>query len=147
MPNPELTNLRRARSRCHFRLKQAEELAEGYRTKLAALEARIQAIAPDLQLPVRFRNPNPIFARGELIRLALDMLREAGGPVSIRDLAVGALAAKGVRFPDRRTMQYTRNKLRAALNRLAERGLVVSVGTGKGTKRVLVDTATNSRSG
>jgi hypothetical protein len=29
-----------------------------------------------LQLPVRFRKPNPIFARGELRRVALDMLRE-----------------------------------------------------------------------
>jgi hypothetical protein len=137
MPNPELRNLRRARSRCHFRLKQAEALAEGYRAKLVDLETRIQAIAPELDLPPRFRNPNPVFARGELTKMALDMLREAGGPVSIRDMVRGALAAKGVRFPDRRMMRHTRTELRAALNRFGERGLVVTVGTGKGTRRVL----------
>lgn len=116
MANPELTNLRRARSRGDFRLKQAEELAEGYRTKLADLEARIQVIPPDLQLPIRFRKPNPVFAKGELTRLALNMLREAGGPLAIKDMVRAALAAKGIRFPDRRTMRYARSKLRDALN-------------------------------
>lgn len=51
MADPELTNPRRARSRCHFRLKQTEKLTESYRTNLADLEARVQAVAPDLQLP------------------------------------------------------------------------------------------------
>jgi hypothetical protein len=46
--NTELANLRRAR--CHFRLKQAEELAQSYRDKLADLEARIRAIAPELEI-------------------------------------------------------------------------------------------------
>jgi len=48
------------------------------RVRLGGREARIQAIAPDLQLPARLRKPNPIFARGELRRLTIDMLREAG---------------------------------------------------------------------
>jgi hypothetical protein len=137
MPNPELTNLRRARSRCHFRLKQAEDVALSYRCKLDSIEERIRTIAPELDLPPRFRNPNPVFARGELTRMALAMLRETDGPLAIRDMARSALAAKGVRFPDRRMMRHTRTKLRAALNRFAERGLVVTVGTGKGTRRVL----------
>jgi hypothetical protein len=34
-------------------------LVAGYQTKLADLEARIQAIAPELQLPARHRSPNP----------------------------------------------------------------------------------------
>jgi hypothetical protein len=102
--NSDQTKLRRARSRAHFALIQAETLAQGYRDKLADLEARIQAIAPDLQLQPRLRKPNPIFARDELRGLAIDMLREAGKPLAIRDMALGALRAKGVRFPDRRTM-------------------------------------------
>ena len=60
MKDSDLTKLRRARTRCHKALKQAEELAAGYRTKLADLEARIQAIAPDLKLPARFHDPIPI---------------------------------------------------------------------------------------
>ena len=132
-----LTKLRRARSRCHFALKQAERLAESYRDKLADLEARIQAIAPDLQLPSRLRKPNPIFARGELRRLAIDMLREADEPLSIRDMALGALKAKGVRFPDRRTMKATRVRLREAFAKLQGRGMARTVGSGRKTRRLL----------
>ena len=77
MKDTDLTKLLRARSRCHKALKQAEELAEGYRTKLADFEARNQAIAPDLKPPPRFHRPKPYFICGELRRLAIDMLREA----------------------------------------------------------------------
>jgi hypothetical protein len=36
-------------------VKRAEDLAQSYRGKLADLESRIPAIAPELELPVRFR--------------------------------------------------------------------------------------------
>jgi hypothetical protein len=105
---------------------------------VADLEARIQAIAPDLQLQPRLRKPNPIFARGELRRLAIDMLREAGHPLAIRDMALGALRAKGVRFPDRRTMKQTRVLSREVFAKLQARGVAQTVGTGKATRRALV---------
>jgi hypothetical protein len=111
MKDTDLAKLCRARSRAHFALKQAETLAQGYRDKVADLKARFQAIAPDLQLLARLREPNPIFARGELRKLAIDMLREAGRPLAIRDMALGALTAKGVRFPDRQTTKRTRVRL------------------------------------
>jgi len=135
----DLTKLRRARTRCHKALKQAEDLAEGYRAKLADLEARIQAIAPDLKLPPRFHRPNPHFARGELRRLAIDMLREAGRPLAVKEMALAALKTKGVRFPDRRTMRITRTRLRDTFARLEARGMAHTVGTGKATKRALID--------
>jgi len=137
-----LTKLRRARSRCHFALKQAERLAESYRDKLADLEARIQAIAPDLQLPPRLRKPNPIFERGELRRLAIDMLRVAGRPLAVREMAVGALKVKGIRFPDRRTMKATRVRVREIMGGLERRGLTRAVGTGNATRRMLLDLQT-----
>jgi hypothetical protein len=86
----ELTKLRRARSRAHLALKQAEALVAGYQAKLADLEARIQAIAPDLQLPVRFREKHSIFARGELPRLALGIMREEGKPLPVAVIALQA---------------------------------------------------------
>jgi hypothetical protein len=138
MGDSELTKLRRARSRAHFALKQAETLAQNYRDKLADIEARIQAIAPDLQLQPRLRRPNPIFARGELRRLAIDMLREAGHPLAIRDMALGALKAKGVRFPDRRAMKGTRVRLREVFAKLQARGVARTVGAGKATRRALI---------
>jgi hypothetical protein len=45
--------LRRARSRCRFALNQGEKLAQGYRDKLGDFEARIHAIAPELELRAR----------------------------------------------------------------------------------------------
>ena len=70
-------------------------------------------------------------------RLAIDMLREAGEPPAIRDMALGALRAKGVRFPDRRTMTTTRTKLRETFARLPARGVAWTVGCGRATRRVL----------
>jgi hypothetical protein len=134
----DLTNLRRARTRCHNALKQAEELAEGYRAKLVDLEARIQAIAPDLKLPARFHRPNPYFVRGELRRLAIDMLREAGRPLAVKEMVLAALKAMGVRYPDRRTMRITRTLLRDTFARLEARGMARCVGAGNATKRALV---------
>ena len=66
------------------------------------------------------------------------MLREAGHPLSVRDMALGALRAKGVRFPDRRTMKQTRVRLREIFAKLQERGRARTVGTGKATRRALI---------
>ena len=79
MPESGPTKLRRARIRCHAKLKQTEALLEGYRTKLAALEASIDVLAPEVDLPLRTRRPKPHFHRGELSRLALAVLREGPG--------------------------------------------------------------------
>jgi hypothetical protein len=121
MGHTELSNLRRAQSRCHVRLKQAEELAQSYRDKLADLEARIRAIAPELELPPRHRRRNPIFARGELPRLARTFLREAERPLSVDAMAIRALAAKGIKLPDRVLRRRTRLDLQAVLRRLKHR--------------------------
>ena len=95
MTDPLVNNLRRARARVHRVLDRLEPLAAGYREKLARLEAEIKAIAPELDLPHRRREPNPDFARGELPRIAMDILRTAAGPLAVREIATRALARKG----------------------------------------------------
>ena len=92
----------RARSRCHMQLEERRGAGPGYQAKLADLEAQIQAIAPDLQLPARHRSPNPIFARTELPRLTLAIMREEGRPLPVAVIVRRLLAAKGVTLPDRR---------------------------------------------
>jgi hypothetical protein len=61
------------------------------------VEARIQEMAPELQPPTRHRTyqPNPYFARGELPRVALAVLREAGERDAAGDSIVYELADKG----------------------------------------------------
>jgi hypothetical protein len=53
---------------------------------------RAITLAPELPLPTRHRTyqPNPYFMRGELPRVALAILREAGEPLPIRVIAAPA---------------------------------------------------------
>ena len=68
----------------------------------------------------------------------MDILRDAPGPIAVRDIAVKAMAQKGIALPDRRTMKLTRPRLQQTFSAWAKRGIVVSVGEGKGRKRMLV---------
>jgi hypothetical protein len=71
--------------------------------KLAAIEARILALDPQLWLPSRRYKQNPVFAHQELPRLTLAILREAREPLAARHIARLALAAKGGGIPSRRS--------------------------------------------
>ena len=93
----------RTYARCHLALKKAETFIQTYRDKLAHLEAPSKPSPPHLQLPHQLLKPNPIFARGKLRHLALDRPRDAGKPPAIREMAIGALWAEGVRRPHWRT--------------------------------------------
>lgn len=98
---------------------------------------QIREIAPELELPPRFRKPNPVFARTELTRLALAILREADEPLPIAAIAVRALKAKGIAWPEPALRRYTRNKLREAFGKLRARGVTDTVGTGNATRHRL----------
>jgi len=134
----DLEKLRRTRSQIHRQLAKPEPLVTDYRAKLAEVEAGIRAIAPELDLPRRFRDPNPIFRRGELPRVAMAVLREAEGPLPIRAIAVRALAMKGIALPDRMLRRRTRHRLRIILAAFDRRGVTVRVGDGNGAARGLI---------
>ncbi|MEI7712275.1 MAG: hypothetical protein WCI94_12625 [Rhodospirillales bacterium] len=138
MKDSDLTKLRSARARVHRVLDRLEPMIAGYREKLDRLNAEIQALAPELNLPPRRYQPNPHFARGELPRIAMRIFREAGGPIAVRDIAVRALALKGVPLPDRQTMKITRTRLQQMFIVWEKRGILTSVGENKRRKRVLV---------
>jgi len=137
MPEKELTKLRRKRVRIHRALDRLEPLVAGYQAKLARVEARIQEIAPKLPLSGRRRSPDPHFGRGELTRLALDVLREAGEPMRIRDIAAAALRRKGLYPPSRTLLRRTVHRLQGTFAALGKRGMIGKVGEGKETRRVL----------
>jgi hypothetical protein len=60
-------------------------VVEDYAFRLAQIEGRIQELSPELNLPQRFYKPNPHFARNELPRLAIAILREANKPLATGD--------------------------------------------------------------
>ena len=137
MPNTELANLRATRLRIHRHLVRLEPMVADYRDRLQRVEARIQEIAPELWLSPRFHKPNSVFARGELTRFALDVLREAGEPLPVRVIAVRALAMKGIALPDPRLRHLTRKRLRTIFGALDRRGVTVRLGDGMEARRGL----------
>ncbi len=134
----ELANLRRKRLYIHKQLDRYEPLIARLKTALIEAETAIQAVAPDLNIPPRRYQPNPYFARGELPRIVLAMLREASEPLSVREIALRALAMKNVPLPDRRAMKRTRLRVQQAMARFGARGIVRTVGEGRVAKRTLV---------
>jgi hypothetical protein len=137
MRDSDLTKLRRARARIHMQLRKLEPLLADYHAKLVVIEAAIQAIAPELQLHPRRYAPNPHFKRGELPRLAMTIMREAGKPLAVRHIAAQALARVGVPLPDPHTLKRTRTLLQQMFSAMGKRGMVVRVGTGREAKRAL----------
>ena len=133
-----LGTLRRRRLYIHRQLDRYEPLVERLRANLADCNAAIQAMCPDLGLPPRRYKPNPHFARGELPRLTLAILRDAGRPLSTREIVLRALEHKGVIYPDRRSLKLTRLRVQQAFARFNERGITQNVGSGRAGKRELV---------
>jgi hypothetical protein len=97
MRNRRLERLRHARVVCNKNIAKLESQLAYQRSRREAIEVEMQAIAPDLQLPAPRRKPNTLFARGELPRMALTVLREAGEPLAVSVIARRVLQAKGDR--------------------------------------------------
>jgi len=144
MPESEITKLRRKRSRIHLVMAQIEKRLEAYRDKLSAVDLAILLLEPDLPLPLRRRDPNPIFRRGELPRIAMAILREEGAPLPIGVIAVRALATKGITLPDPRARLLVRHALRGMFAKWDRRGLTVRVGRGSGCRRGIAGESSQS---
>jgi hypothetical protein len=106
-----LASLRTKRCRIHAQLRKLEPLLADYHAKLAEVNTVIHEIDPQLWMQSRTYQRNAIFARGEVPRLALAVMREAGEPLPIAVIVRKMLAAKGVDLPDRRTFKLTKNRL------------------------------------
>ncbi len=137
MGNRYLARLRLARVRTNENIARLAGALANQRERLAGIEAAISDIEPELRLPPPTRKPNPVFARGELTRLALTILREADQPLSISVIAVRALAMKGIDLPAPRIRRMTKARLRAVFLALEKRGVARSVGEGNETRRGL----------
>jgi hypothetical protein len=138
MADSELQSLRRKHRRICANLAKLEPLAAGYYAKLAAVEAAIHALDPQLWLPPRRYEPNSVFARQELPQLTMTISRKADGPLAVREIARLALATKSVRYPGPRVWKTTRVRLQQFLGKLGARGVTRKVGSGNGTRRVLI---------
>lgn len=137
MVDTPLGKLYRARLRAQRQIAKLEPQLEGYLAKLAEVEAKIVLLDGLLFLPPR-RRANPYFKPGELPRIALELMKEAGGPVSVRYLAGRALALKGCPYPAPGVMKQTRRRLSSAMTAWNKRGLVVKTGNWRTCQHMLV---------
>ena len=103
-----LVNLRRQQRVTLRRIEKMQSVLTEYQAKLAAIEAKLAVLAPELPLEIKRRKRNLIFRPGELPRLAMKVLREACAPIPTRLIAIRCLAAKGLTYPGPGTMKRTR---------------------------------------
>jgi hypothetical protein len=81
-----------------------QELAE----QMRQVEAVIKLLDPTYSvraISVKRRKANPFFKRGTLYRAALDVLRNATGPMTVTEIASAAVKALGVEDADKRSIQ------------------------------------------
>jgi hypothetical protein len=124
MPLSEIARLRRQRQTMKRRIARYETSLVEYGKRLEAMETSLQALDPQLDLTPPVRNANPYFVRNELKRLAMDVLREADGPIGVSELVRLVLAAKGHAMPPRALRAFVRHRLTAVLSGLRKRGVV-----------------------
>ena len=100
---------------------EAEHLA----ADMKAVEAVIKIFNPEYNcraISARRKRPaNPWFKRGGIIRAALDVLRTAPEPMTVRELARALLKAKGVAEPAAKQLRDLEGGLRAGLEHNAGR--------------------------
>jgi hypothetical protein len=122
-----ISALRRKRARIAGEIIQAQEIVARRTKELLAIDAVIRLFSPDsdpdMIAPIRPASRGLFFGYRELTRLCLDILREAGGPLTLDSTIDRVMATKG--FPDdgrlrRRIYEITR----ASLLRLERRGTV-----------------------
>jgi hypothetical protein len=117
MPNPYLARLRLARVRCNENIVRLESSLALQRSRREAIEAAIHDLEPELRLPPPKLKPNPIFVHNEITRLALGVLRDAGEPLGVAEIAIRVLTVKGLPLPPPRIKRMTRARLRAVFSR------------------------------
>src|SRR4051794_41972136 len=82
------------------RIEQAERALAQWRADLGHLDGALRIFAPEIEAaeirPKQIRNRNGMFGNGELPRLVLDALRNAGQPLDAVDVARAVAGRKGL---------------------------------------------------
>lgn len=83
---------------------EAHKLAQAMRH----VEAVLRLLIPGYDvrpIAVKRRKPNPWFKKGTVFRSALEVLRDAEGPLTTMEITLRMVAAKGVQNPDRQALR------------------------------------------
>lgn len=138
--------LRAKRAEVSGYIHDLEKKVKRMRANLAHIDATIRVFAPDLNPdsipPKRRYRRSRYFAKGELSRRCLDMLRVAAGvPIAATEIARAAMANKGMSVDDTAQLQGVTEMVLLSLGRLRRRGAVTKTGTSRDAKWGLTEVA------
>lgn len=109
-------------------LRSLNRYVEKLRRDIAHVEATIRLFKRDWQrdhtVPIKPGKPSRWGGRGQGLRLATDVLREAGEPLTAREIASRALAKRGIELPDSRTLTAVADSLARSLERRLGQGVI-----------------------
>jgi hypothetical protein len=121
--NPALGQLVRLHADIGGKIAENKKLAARLATDMMHVEAVIRMFDPAYdarRIAVKRRQKrNPWFRRGHMFRAAIDVLREAGGPLETRELAVRLLVGQGVAEPTLAQIRNMTGALRPTLDKHA----------------------------
>jgi hypothetical protein len=99
-----------------------------------AVDATIKLFQPDMEIGIVRVRPTPrrhTAFRGESSRMILNLLREANGPMTTRNIVLAVMVARGLNTADKPMHETMRMRVSASLRGMRDRGSLVS-GDGKG---------------
>jgi hypothetical protein len=116
-----------------------------HRADLTHIDGVLRVLASDLDpetlRPKRAYRRNRYFARNELSRLCLGVLRTAPGELlSTDDIAGRVIAAKGFDAGDAILRAAIRDQVGSTVKRLHRNGAIENIGVGRGSKWKMADT-------
>ena len=124
---------------------QLQRQLDQHRADLTHIDGVLRVLAADLDpetiRPKRAYRRNRYFARNELSRLCLGVLRTAAEPMSTDEIAGRVIATKGFDAGDTILRAAIRDQIGDIVKRLHRRGEVESIGRGRATRWKLVDGA------
>ena len=132
--NPVYHDLLRKRQEIADALDASQAKVRQLILDIDAVDATLKLFDPAFHAPQFRVRPLPRrheASRGDSARLILSILREAGEPVSHREITKRVMTARGLNLNDRALCQTMRNRVGASLRGMRERGSVAS-GEGKG---------------
>lgn len=127
--NPVLSGLIRKRQEIAAELDGVQSRLRQLILDIDAVDATIRLFQPDIDLDVVKVRPTPRrheAHRGDTSRLILSLLREAGEPLSHREITQRVMTARGLNLADRALCQTMRDRVGASLRGMRERDAVKS---------------------
>jgi hypothetical protein len=130
-----ISSLRSKRAEISGHIHDLDRRVATMRANLANIDAAIRLLSPgtdpDAIPPKRTYRRTKYFARNEIARLALGIVREAPGPLAAKEIALMMMRAKGLPLGDDALCATVTDMLLVALRSLAKRGTISKTGVSR----------------